>query len=309
MKAFVTGGAGFIGSHLVDTLLENYHEVVVLDDLSSGKLDNIRIHLESGAIELVQDDIRTVDYETLFKKHQPEVVFSLAAQIDVRKSVQDPLFDAETNILSVIKMADAARKNGVRKIIHTSSGGSIYGNPEAFPVNEDARADPHSPYAVSKLAGEFYLNAFGHLHGLETSFIAPSNVYGPRQNPFGEAGVVAIFAQRLLNGEPTVVFGGGNNTRDYVYVKDVANAFVAAAGRNGNGMRFNIGTGVETTDNELHAAVAEAIGTEQKPEDQPPRLGDLARSSLDSSLATRVLNWEPSVTLKVGISETVEFFK
>lgn len=309
MKAFVTGGAGFIGSHLVDLLLENDHEVVVLDDLSSGKLDNIRTPLDSGAIEFVQDDIRTADYDALFKKHQPEVIFSLAAQIDVRKSVQDPLFDAETNILSIISMAEAARKNGVRKIVHTSSGGSIYGVPEIFPVNEGAQADPHSPYAVSKLAGEFYLNAFGHLYGLETSFIAPSNVYGPRQNPFGEAGVVAIFAKRLLNGEPTVVFGGGNNTRDYVYVKDVANAFLAAAGSNGNGIRFNIGTGTETSDRELHSAVAAAVGTDQKPEDQPPRLGDLPRSSLDSSLASRVLSWEPKVQLKAGISETVEYFK
>lgn len=309
MKVFVTGGAGFIGSHLVDLLLESRHEVVVLDDLSSGKLTNIRAPLDSGAIEFVQADIRTADYDELFKKYQPEVIFSLAAQIDVRKSVQDPLFDAETNILSIIKMAEAARKNGVRKIVHTSSGGSIYGVPEAFPVNEEAQADPHSPYAVSKLAGEFYLNAFGHLYGLETSFIAPSNVYGPRQNPFGEAGVVAIFAQRLLNGEQTSVFGGGANTRDYVYVKDVANAFLAAAGSNGNGMRFNIGTGVETSDVELHAAVAEAVGTDQSPQDQPPRLGDLPRSSLDSSLATRVLNWQPKVSLEVGIAETVEYFK
>lgn len=309
MKSFVTGGAGFIGSHLVDLLLELGHEVVVLDDLSSGKLDNIRIPLDSGAIEFIQDDIRTADYDALFKKYQPEVIFSLAAQIDVRKSVQDPLFDAETNILSIIKLAEAARKNGVRKIVHTSSGGSIYGVPAIFPVNEEVKADPHSPYAVSKLAGEYYLNAFGHLYGLQTSFIAPSNVYGPRQNPFGEAGVVAIFAQRLINGEPTVVFGGGTNTRDYVYVKDVANAFVSAAGSNGNGMRFNIGTGNETSDRELHSAVAEAVGTDQNPEDQPLRLGDLPRSSLDSSLAFRVLDWEPKVALEVGIAETVEYFK
>lgn len=308
MKALVTGGAGFIGSHLVDLLLEEKHDVVVLDDLSSGKLDNIRRPLDSGAIQFVQGDIRTVDYFRLFEEYRPEVVFSLAAQIDVRKSVSDPLLDAETNILSVIKMAEAARKLGVRKIVHASSGGSIYGIPESFPVSEHTKVDPHSPYAVSKLAGEFYLNAFGHLYGLETSFIAPSNVYGPRQNPFGEAGVVAIFAQRLLNGEQTVMFGGGKNTRDYVYVKDVAKAFLAAAYL-GNGTRFNIGTGVETTDLELHSEVALAVGTEASPLDQSARLGDLPRSSLDSSLAKQILEWEPQVQLKEGIAATVEYFR
>jgi len=309
MKALVTGGAGFIGSHLVDLLLEYGHEVVVLDDLSSGKLENIEGPLGSDAIQFVHDDIRTVDYDLLFEEYQPEVVFSLAAQIDVRKSVSDPLLDAETNILGVIKMADAARKFGVRKIVHASSGGSIYGTPETFPVSEQAEIDPHSPYAVSKIAGELYLNAFGHLYGLETSFIAPSNVYGPRQNPFGEAGVVAIFAQRLLSGEPTVVFAGGRNTRDYVYVKDVARAFLAAAGPDGNGVRFNIGTGVETTDLELHSEVALAVGTNATPADKPPRLGDLPRSCLNFALATRVLKWEPQIDLKEGIAETVEYFR
>ena len=309
MKAFVTGGAGFIGSHLVDLLSEEQLEVVVLDDLSSGSLENLRVPHESNAITFVEDDIRTADFDRLFEEHKPDVVFSLAAQIDVRKSVQNPIFDAETNILSVIRMADAARKFGVRKIVHTSSGGSIYGIPEDFPVSENMPTDPHSPYAVSKLAGEFYLKAFHHLYGLETSFIAPSNVYGPRQNPFGEAGVVAIFAQRLINGEPTVVFGGGSNTRDYVYVKDVARAFLAAAGSNGNGLRFNIGTGIETSDRALHAAVAQAVGVSQEPEDLPPRLGDLPRSSLDFSLARENLNWHPLVTLRDGIAETVEYFK
>ena len=309
MKAFVTGGAGFIGSHLVDLLLANNHDVVVLDNLSSGSIENLRDPLNSKSIEFIQEDVSSADFEAIFNKYSPEVVFSLAAQIDVRKSVQDPLLDAEINILSLIRIAEAARKSGVRKIVHTSSGGSIYGLPTTFPVGEDQPVDPHSPYAVSKVAGELYLNAFSHLYGVETSFIAPANVYGPRQNPHGEAGVVAIFSERMLAGKPTVVFGGGNNTRDYVYVKDVANAFLTASGPNGNGLRFNIGTGIETSDLELHQAVAHAIGTNQKPEDLPARLGDLPRSCLDSAKAREILGWSPAVSLEEGILATVEYFR
>lgn len=309
MKALVTGGAGFIGSHLVDLLISEGHEVVVLDDLSSGTLENLAGPLQEGTVEFVEGDITTIDFDELISKHKPEVVFSLAAQIDVRKSVQDPMQDAQTNILSVVKLADAARKNGVRRIIHTSSGGSIYGVPDTFPVNERQEIDPHSPYAVSKLSGELYLNAFGHLYGVETSYIAPANVYGPRQNPHGEAGVVAIFSQRLLSGESTVVFGGGKNTRDYIFVGDVARAFLAAAGEAGNRQRFNIGTGVETSDMMLHTMVANAVGSPQKPENLPPRLGDLPRSSLDSTRAKEVLGWSPEVELEDGIKLTVEYFQ
>lgn len=309
MKTFVTGGAGFIGSHLVDLLILEGHSVVVLDNLSSGTLENLQGHLASDNFCFVEGDIRSADFEELFEAHQPEVVFSLAAQIDVRKSVMEPINDAEINILAVIRMADAARKFGVRKIVHTSSGGSIYGEPSEFPVDESAKVDPHSPYAVSKLAGELYLNAFAHLYGIETSFIAPSNVYGPRQNPHGEAGVVAIFAQKLLDEEKTVVFGGGTNTRDYVFVKDVARAFLAAAGLESDGLRLNIGTGLETTDRELHDAVAKAVGSSQQPEDRPARLGDLRRSSLDSTLAQQTLGWEPAVDLEAGVQETVEYFR
>lgn len=309
MKAFVTGGAGFIGSHLVDLLLEDNHQVIVLDNLSSGSLDNLSDHLESKSVEFIRDDITTADFDVLFQEHKPEVVFSLAAQIDVRKSVEHPLQDAEINVLALIRVAEAARKHGVRKVVHTSSGGSIYGTPTHFPVSERRPVDPHSPYAVSKVAGELYLNAYAHLYGLETSFIAPANVYGPRQNPHGEAGVVAIFSQRLLEDQITVVFGGGKNTRDYVYVRDVARAFINAAGPEGNGIRFNIGTGIETSDLELHQAVADAVGSSRTPEYRPARLGDLPRSSLDFSLASDKLGWSPTVSLKEGIAATVDFFR
>lgn len=309
MRAVVTGGAGFIGSHLVDLLVDEGHSVTVIDDLSSGKKENIKGHLDSGEVKLIEGDIVEIDFKEIFEQTEPEVVFHLAAQIDVRKSVEDPVQDAMENVVATIKLADAARLSRVRKVVHTSSGGSIYGEPMRFPVNEDERIDPHSPYAASKASGELYLNAFRHLYGLETSFIAPSNVYGPRQNPHGEAGVVAIFARNLLDGESTRVFGGGTNTRDYIYVGDVARAFYLASGEKGNGERFNIGTGVETTDRALHTAVARVIGVSDEPADEPARLGDVARSALNYRKAERVLGWRPGVGLEQGIAKTVEYFR
>ncbi|STC69475.1 NAD-dependent epimerase/dehydratase family protein [Corynebacterium pilosum] len=304
MRTLVTGGAGFIGSHLVDLLIDEGHQVTVVDNLSHGKESN----LNPGAF-FVHADVRTADYNRLFKEHTPEVVFNLAAQIDVRASVEKPVEDAETNILPLIRLADAARRHGVRKIVHTSSGGAIYGEPEEFPVSEASPVDPYSPYAASKYAGEVYLNMFRNLYGLECSHIAPSNVYGPRQDPHGEAGVVAIFAQNLLSGKPTRVFGGGTNTRDYVYVGDVVRAFYLAAGDVGGGERFNIGTAVETTDRELHTLVARAAGAPDNPELAPARLGDLPRSALDYSKAKRVLGWEPQVRIDEGVARTVDYFR
>ncbi len=309
MRALVTGGAGFIGSHLVDQLVGNGHTVTVVDNLSSGRTSNLAEHSSNGAVDLIERDIRDVDFESIFNSVEPEVVFHLAAQIDVRKSVSDPILDAETNVLATIRIAEAARKCGVRKVVHTSSGGSIYGEPEQLPTCEKAPVDPKSPYAASKVAGELYLNVYRHLYGVQTSFIAPANVYGPRQNPFGEAGVVAIFARHLLDGTETCVFGGGTNTRDYVYVEDVARAFCLAAGIKGDGERFNIGSGTETTDSELHSAVAKAVGSVDRPTSRPARLGDVARSSLSSEKAQNVLGWEPLVSLDEGIRRTVDYFR
>lgn len=304
MKTLVTGGAGFIGSHLVDLLVREHHEVVVLDDLSHGRRSNL-----TTEHTFIEANVLDVDYEALLAKHRPEVVFNLAAQIDVRASVADPVHDAQTNILSVIRLADAARKTGVRKIVHTSSGGAIYGEPADLPVDESVTPDPYSPYAASKWAGEVYLNTFRHLYGLECSHIAPANVYGPRQDPHGEAGVVAIFAQNLLNGKPTKVFGTGDNTRDYVYVEDVVRAFYLAAGEAGGGMRFNVGTSVETTDRELHTLVADAVGAADEPEFASARLGDLPRSALSFARAKAVLGWEPQVPIAEGIARTVGYFR
>ncbi|MBB3116903.1 NAD-dependent epimerase/dehydratase family protein [Corynebacterium bovis] len=303
MRTLVTGGAGFIGSHLVDALLAEGHTVTVVDDLSHGRRTNL-----PDDVPLVEADIRTADLDAIVAEAAPEVIFHLAAQIDVRSSVEDPVGDATLNILATIRLAEAARRHGVRRIVHTSSGGAIYGRPE-LPVTESTVPDPESPYAASKYAGEIYLGTYRHLYGLECAFIAPANVYGPRQDPHGEAGVVAIFCRNLLAGEPTRVFGDGGNTRDYVYVGDVVRAFILAAGTAGNGLRFNIGTGVETTDRRLHSLVAEAAGAPDDPAFAPARLGDVPRSALDNTRAREVLGWEPETDLAAGIARTVEYFR
>jgi UDP-glucose 4-epimerase len=309
VRALVTGSAGFIGSTLVDRLLADGHDVVGIDNLSSGRASNLDQARQHANFASVEDDIVTADLDGLLAEHKPEVVFNLAAQIDVRRSVANPQFDAEVNVVGTIRLAEASRKAGVRKVVHTSSGGSIYGTPQQFPTNEAINTDPASPYAASKVAGEIYLNTFRHLYGLQCSHIAPANVYGPRQDPHGEAGVVAIFAQALLSGKPTRVFGDGSNTRDYVFVDDVVDAFVRASGTKGDGQRFNIGTSVETSDRKLHSAVAAAVGVPDDPEFAPPRLGDLKRSCLDVRLAEMVLGWHPNVALDEGISRTVEYFR
>lgn len=309
MRTLVTGGAGFIGSHLVDRLAGGGNEVVVVDDLSSGTRNNLAAALETGRVGLIEADVRTADVMGIVAAARPEVIFHLAAQIDVRTSVEDPVADAEMNIVGTIRLAQAAVKAGARKIVFTSSGGSIYGEPTSFPVTEELPVDPFSPYAASKAAGELYLGAFRHLYGLQCTHIAPANVYGPRQNPHGEAGVVAIFSQRLLAGEPTRVFGRGDNTRDYVYVGDVVRAFELAAGERGDGQRFNIGTSRETSDRELHTLVARAIGAPDEPEFAPARLGDLPRSSLSYARAEKVLGWVPEVDLEEGVRRTTDYFR
>lgn len=309
MRAMVTGAAGFIGSTLVDRLLADGHEVTGLDNLATGKVANLEYAEAHAAFSFVKDDIVEADLDAVVAEYSPDVIFHLAAQIDVRHSVADPRFDSSVNVVGTVRLAEAARKAGVRKIVHTSSGGSIYGTPEQIPTSEAVPTDPHSPYAAGKVAGEIYLNTFRHLYGLECSHIAPANVYGPRQDPHGEAGVVAIFAQALLSGRPTKVFGDGGNTRDYVFVDDVVEAFVRASGPDGGGQRFNIGTGVETSDRQLHSLVAAAAGASDDPEFHPPRLGDLRQSCLDVGLAKRVLGWEPKVPLADGIGRTVEFFR
>ena len=309
MRTLVTGAAGFIGSTLVDRLLADGHSVVGVDDLSSGRPENIVPAERHEGFEFAKADIVSADLTGLLADVRPEVVFHLAAQIDVRKSVVDPQFDSMVNVVGTVRLAEAARAVGVRKIVHTSSGGSIYGTPQTFPTPEDIPIDPASPYAAGKVAGEVYLNMFRNLYGLECSHVAPGNVYGPRQDPHGEAGVVAIFSRGLLSGRPTKIFGDGTDTRDYVFVGDVVDAFVKAAGEAGGGQRFNVGTGVETSVRQLHTVIAKAAGAADEPEFHPPRLGELKRSCLDISLAKRVLGWEPKVDIAEGVARTVEYFR
>ncbi len=309
MRALVTGAAGFIGSTLVDRLRADGNVVIGLDNFATGRATNLEHLADDPEFSFVEADIVTADLNALLAAHRPEVVFHLAAQIDVRYSVADPQFDASVNVIGTIRLAEAARRAQVRKIVHTSSGGSIYGTPPSYPVSETTPTDPASPYAAGKVAGEIYLNTFRHLYGLECSHIAPANVYGPRQDPHGEAGVVAIFSQALLSGKPTKVFGDGSHTRDYVFVDDVVDAFVRASGPDGGGQRFNIGTGVETSDRGLHSAVAAAVGAPDDPEFHPARLGDLERSCLDIALAQRVLGWRPQVPLADGLARTVAYFR
>jgi UDP-glucose 4-epimerase len=305
----VTGAAGFIGSTLVDRLLADGHTVVGVDNFATGRATNLEHLADNPAHTFIEADIVTADLHAILDEHRPEVVFHLAAQIDVRRSVANPQFDASVNVIGTVRLAEAARSTGVRKVVHTSSGGSIYGVPTVYPTPETEPIDPASPYAAGKVAGEIYLNTFRHLYGLDCSHIAPANVYGPRQDPHGEAGVVAIFAQALLLGKPTKVFGDGTNTRDYVFVDDVVDAFVKASGDAGGAQRFNIGTGLETSDRQLHSAVAAAVGGPDDPEFYQPRLGDLRRSCLDIGLAARVLGWRPQVQLHDGVRRTVEYFR
>lgn len=307
MRALVTGGAGFIGSAVVDRLIASGDAVTVVDNLSRGRAENLA---QAGdAARFIKADIRDPALAEIVAQAQPEVIFHLAAQIDVRASVADPANDADVNVLGTINVAQAARAAGTRKIVFTSSGGSIYGTPEQLPVAEETPTNPLSPYAVSKVAGELYLNAFSQLFGLQCTHLALANVYGPRQDPHGEAGVVAIFAQALLDGKTTRVFGDGGNTRDYVFVQDVVAAFLLAAGEVGDGRRFNIGTGIQTSDRLLHTLVAQAVGAADDPEFGPARLGDLRHSAVDPTRAGAELGWAPAYDLGTGIGATVDYFR
>lgn len=312
MRALVTGGAGFIGSTLVDRLLAEGHAVDVVDDLSTGSLANLsdaradRDH----ELKLHQIDIRDPGVVELIARRQPEVVFHLAAQADVRVSVERPVFDAEVNVIGSLNVIEGARRAGARKVVFASSGGTIYGEPDPadLPVKESHPQQPVSPYGVAKKVVTDYLVTYRTLHDLEFTSLALANVYGPRQDPHGEAGVVAIFAGRLLAGEPCTIFGDGRQTRDFVYVDDVVDAFVRAADR-GSGLLCNIGTGRETSVNELHAAMAAAAGIDEPPTYAPPRAGELARSALDPTRAGIHLGWEPWTDVPDGVAEVLRFFR
>ncbi|MBA3618386.1 MAG: NAD-dependent epimerase/dehydratase family protein [Actinomycetota bacterium] len=305
MRTLVTGAAGFIGSHVVDRLLTDGHHVVGVDDLSSGRLANLTAANAAPGFSFTEFDVTAPDLSDVVVDARPDVVLHLAAQISVRASVADPLHDTRVNVLGTVNVLEAARRAGVRKVVFASSGGSIYGEPATLPVDERAPTDPHSPYAAAKVTGETYLGAYRHLHGLDYTALALANVYGPRQDPHGEAGVVAIFTAALLRGEPTRVFGDGEQTRDYVYVGDVAEAFARATGERGGGRRFNIGTGVQTSDLQLHSAVATAAGAPDDPARAPARLGDIRAVAVDPTAAAAGLGWRPTTDLATGVAAVV----
>jgi UDP-glucose 4-epimerase len=312
VKALVTGGAGFIGSTLVDRLLAEGHAVDVIDDLSTGSLANLADARadRSNALSFHQADIRSADVVELIARRSPEVVYHLAAQADVRVSVARPVFDAEVNIIGSLNVIEGARAAGSRKVVFASSGGTIYGDPDPseIPVKESHPQRPLSPYGVAKKVVGDYLYAYRELHGLEFAALALANVYGPRQDPHGEAGVVAIFAGRLLAGEACTIFGDGNQTRDFVYVDDVVDAFVRA-GEKGSGVLANIGTGVETSVRHLYETMAAAAGVDHPASLAPARVGELARSALDPSRAAIHLGWKPWTTLEDGTAAVLDWFK
>lgn len=309
MKVLVTGAAGFIGSHLVDRLLADGHTVTGLDDLSTGRLDNLAQARATKGLRFHRFDLTGADLPALVARDRPDVVCHLAAQLDVRRSVADPLHDARTNVLGTVNVLEACVRAEVPRVVFTSSGGTVYGRPTSLPVSERAALAPASPYGAAKAAAEGYLAAYGRLHGLAGVSLRLGNVYGPRQDPHGEAGVVAIFARALGAGQATWIFGDGTSSRDYVHVEDVVDAVLRCLGGKGDGRRLNVGSGVGTSIRELHALVAAAVGAPDAPSFAPPRPGELHAIALDVGAARRALGWEPTVALADGLAQTVAWVR
>jgi UDP-glucose 4-epimerase len=310
MRTLVTGGAGFIGSNLVDRLLAEGHEVDVVDDFSTGSLSNLSEARGRGgrALTIHHLDITASAVVELMARRKPELVFHLAAQADVRVSVARPAHDAAVNIIGSLHILEGARQAETERIVFAASGGTLYGDPapEDLPVRESHAQQPLSPYGVSKKSVIDYLVAYRELHALEFSALALGNVYGPRQDPHGEAGVVAIFAERILRGEPVTVFGDGEQTRDFVFVDDVVDAFVRAATR-GGGLVCNVATGTETSVNQLLSTMAAQAGLDVAPVLAPLRPGELLRSCLDVERAAIQLGWRPWTDLADGTRAVLEF--
>jgi UDP-glucose 4-epimerase len=302
MRVLLTGGAGFIGSHIAELLLERDHEVAVVDDLSSGKRENV----PTGA-RFYQADIRSGRAE-VFEDFKPEALCHQAAQMDVRRSVREPDFDAEVNVVGTVRLLQNCVAQEVKKVVFASTGGAVYGEQERLPAAEDHPQYPVSPYGVSKLAAERYMHYYYVQYGLPYAALRYANVYGPRQDPHGEAGVVAIFCNNLAAGKSSTINGSGEQTRDYVYVGDVARANVLALEGEAPSGAYNIGTGIETSVNRLYELLLEVSGKELPPQHGPAKPGEQLRSSVDPSLADRVLGWRPEVRLPAGLKETFRFF-
>lgn len=306
-RALVTGGAGFIGANLVDRLIDDGADVLVVDDLSHGKLERLAGARQAGHVQIHQLDIRDEALRDVATRFAPDVVFHLAAQIDVRRSVTDPVVDASINVAGTVNVLAAAAGAGAGQFVFASSGGAIFGEAEKLPTPESAPRRPTAPYGVSKLVADEYLRYFHTAHGLNYVSLGLSNVYGPRQDPHGESGVVAIFTQRLLGDMRPVIFGDGSQRRDYVYVEDATDACIRAAGHAG-GTFLNIGTGVETSVVKLFGMLCDLTGKQVDPIFEEARPGEVGRSALDATRAGKVLGWEPWTSLEDGLQMTVDWF-
>jgi UDP-glucose 4-epimerase len=311
-RVLITGGAGFIGSHVADVFVAERWDVTVADNLSTGRRENV-----PDAATFVDIDVTSPDAVRLVRDGQFDVICHLAAQIDVRKSVADPVHDAAINVLGTLNIVEAVRASGGAgrtRVIFSSTGGALYGDFVSPPTLETAAKDPQSPYGIAKLSAEYYLAYYARLHALDTVALRYANVYGPRQDPHGEAGVVAIFCGRILEGRPLTVFGDGRQTRDYVFVKDVARANLAAATRRLppagplDARGFNVGTGVETSVLDLARALSRAAKASAAIEHAPARTGEQQRSSVVITKAAEQLGWRPTVSLDAGLAETFQYF-
>ncbi|GJL62667.1 MAG: UDP-glucose 4-epimerase [Nitrospirales bacterium] len=303
MNVLVTGGAGFIGSHVVDRLIQEGHQVSVVDNLSSGKRKQV-----NKKAKLYKMDIQSRSIDRVLRTQRPTVIIHLAAQMNVRLSTEDPTFDASVNILGTINLLQYATQHGVRKITFASSGGAVYGEQEVFPASESHRTDPRSPYGISKLAGEKYLAYYAHEQGIRYVALRFGNVYGPRQEPEGEAGVIAIFTKKMLKGEQPIINGTGKQTRDFVYVDDVVESIMATLPLEVQGI-YNVGTGQETTVNECYKHLKKFTKSECKDLYGPAKKGEQLRSVLDVTKLREEFGWDAHVTLAEGLSQTVDYFK
>lgn len=299
-RVLVTGGAGFIGSHVVDAMLSEGHDVVVVDNLESGERENV--HPDAP---IVETDLRAPALSQVFQEHRPRYVCHLAAQASITKSIRGPLVDADANIVGSLNVLEECRKSGVEKILFSSSGGAMYGEPVKLPCNEEHPVRPLSPYGAAKAAVELYLPIYRGLYGLKYSAMRYANVYGPRQNPAGEAGVVAIFAGRMLDGQPVFINGSGEQERDFIYVEDIARANVRAL-TSGDDEAFNLGSGVGTSVNEIFEQLSTLTHYALSPEHRPQPDGEVFKIVLNTEKARNVLGWQPRVSLEEGLSRTVE---
>lgn len=303
MKILVTGGAGFIGSHVTDQLIEAGHEVVVVDSLVTGRKRNL-----NPKAKFYQVDIRSAELEKVFEAERPEVVDHHAAQMDVRRSVADPIYDADVNILGGLNLLNLCVKYGVRKVIYISSGGAAYGEPVYLPCDEKHPVQPLCPYGATKYMLELYLYMYKETYGLDYSVIRYPNVYGPRQDPAGEAGVVAIFTGKMLNGDPVTINGAGEQVRDYVYVGDCARANVMLLNQ-GSGTVFNLGFGIGTSVNQIFDGLKKVTKYPLEANYGPAKAGETFKIYLDATRAGQVLGWEPTIPLEEGLRKTVEYFR